>query len=109
VDEVEGLLRRLALNDDGLLDAVLVGEPGHDPTAALRRKLDLLVRLGALLALGAAMPSLRTTVHQARQAGASDSEIAEVLIAVGPAVGAARIVAAAPRLASALGYDVNSD
>ena len=42
----------------------------------------------------------------ARAAGATNDEIVDVLITVAPAVGAARVVGAAPRLALAIDYDV---
>jgi hypothetical protein len=93
VDDVELLLRRLSLNDERSVEMVMVH--GHDLERGpvLTPKLDLLVRLGALLALGAA----------------TDEEIVGVLIAVAPAVGLARVVASAPRLASAIGYDIFQD
>jgi alkylhydroperoxidase/carboxymuconolactone decarboxylase family protein YurZ len=107
VDEVERLLRHLALNDEELVGQVLVGDT--EPHAALDTKVELLVRLGALLALGAATASLRGTVQRAREAGATESEIAEVLVAIGPAAGLARVVSEAPRLAVALGYELDAD
>jgi alkylhydroperoxidase/carboxymuconolactone decarboxylase family protein YurZ len=110
MDEVERLLRRLALNDETSVGRVLVSGTEPLPVAVLEQKVELLVRLGALLALGAATPSLRTTVARAIALGASESEIVEVLVAVGPAVGlVARVVSAAPRLAAALGYQVDAD
>ena len=81
--------------------------PGTD--TPLRPKVDLLVRLGALLAVGAATPSLRRTVELARAAGATETEIVGVLVAVAPAVGLARVVSDAPRLALAIGYDTEAD
>ena len=42
----------------------------------------------------------------ALQAGAEDDDIVEVLVTVAAVVGSARIVAAAPRLALAIGYDI---
>lgn len=85
--------------------------PGSDraPRTRLEEKVGLLVRLGALLTLGAATSSLRVTVKQAIEAGASESEIVDVLVTVGPAAGLARVVAAAPRLALALGYDIEAN
>ena len=71
----------------------------------LRRR----VGLGALLALGAATSSLRVTVRHALEAGATESEIVGVLVSVAPAVGLARVVSTAPRLALAIGYDIESD
>jgi 4-carboxymuconolactone decarboxylase len=109
VDEVELLLRRLALNDEESVGMVLAGGPDPAGGAALRPKVDLLVRLGALLALGAATTSLRATVDRAVEAGATEAEIVGVLVAVAPAVGLARVVSTAPRLAVAIGYDLETD
>ncbi len=80
-----------------------------EPGAMLVPKVDLLVRLAALLALGAATTSLRATVGQAKEAGATDDEIVGVLIAVAPAVGQARVVSTASKLASAIGYQLEED
>jgi len=103
VDRVEDLLRRLALNDErSVASALADGECGLDP------KDRALVRLGALVSVGAAPASYRLTVERAYAAGATDEEIVGVLAAVGPAVGFARVVAAAPDLALAIGYDVEA-
>ncbi len=109
VDDVERLLRRLAVNDEESVGMVLSNRPDLAGTAVLRPKVDLLVRLGALLALGAATNSLRAAVDRALDAGATETEIVGVLIAVAPAVGVARVVSAAPRLALAIGYDIEAD
>jgi alkylhydroperoxidase/carboxymuconolactone decarboxylase family protein YurZ len=42
-------------------------------------------------------------------AGATAAEIVDVLIGVVPVVGLPRVVAAAPKLAMALGYDTDDD
>jgi 4-carboxymuconolactone decarboxylase len=39
-------------------------------------------------------------------AGASEDEIADVLLAIAPVAGLGRVVAAAPGVAIALGYDI---
>ena len=109
VDETERLLRRLALNDEESVGMVLASGSDAAPSPALRPKVDLLVQLGALLALGAATSSLRATVDRAIEAGATEAEIVGVLIAVAPAVGLARVVSTAPRLALAIGYDLEAD
>jgi alkylhydroperoxidase/carboxymuconolactone decarboxylase family protein YurZ len=109
VDEVERLLRQLALNDEPSVREVLVTGDDGIARPKLDQKVGLLVRLGALLTLGAATSSLRVTVEQALQAGASEPEIVDVLVTVGPAVGLARVVSAAPRLAIALGYDIEAN
>ena len=103
----EELLRRLALNDEKAVDAAVGAAPlPLDEPQALDDKTRALVRLAALLSIGAATASCRATVEVARAAGATDQEIVGVLLAVAPAVGGARVVGAAPRLALAIDYDV---
>jgi 4-carboxymuconolactone decarboxylase len=109
VDTAEELLRRLALNDEKSVGMVLTGGSGQGSEAILKPKVDLLVRLGALVAVGAATTSLRRTVELALAAGATEAEIVGVLVAVAPTVGLARVVATAPKLATAIGYDSLSD
>ena len=109
MDQLERLLRQLAINDEQSLDRVLTRGSAAVTEAALRPKVDLLVELGALLALGAPTTSLRATVRRATTVGATESEIVGVLLAVAPAVGLARVVSSAPRLALAMGYDIEAD
>jgi alkylhydroperoxidase/carboxymuconolactone decarboxylase family protein YurZ len=111
VEHTEELLRRLALNDEKAVGSVLQAAPagiaGH--IGGLDLKTHALVRLGALLTLGATTESCRLAVEVAHSAGATEEELVGVLVAVAPAVGLARVVAAAPRLALAIGYDVADD
>ena len=99
---VERTLRRLALNDERYLRSALA-DPGIPN--GLDAKTQALIRLGALLSLGASTVSLRWTVERAIAAGATDEEIVAVLLAIAPAVGHARVVGVAPHLGLALGYD----
>lgn len=100
------LLRRLALNDERTVRSAIGASPPLSEGDALDAKTAALVRLAALLALGASTVSCRVTVERARLAGATEEECVAVLVAVGPAVGAARLVDAAPRLALSLDHDV---
>ncbi len=100
MNQVERLLCRLSLHDERSVRAALADPELLDP------KVQALVGLGALLAVEAATVSLRHKVELAQRAGASEEEIVGVLLAIAPAVGHARTVAVAPRLALALGYDV---
>ncbi len=105
--DAEQLLRRLALNDENVVRAAVGGDARFlDHGADLDAKTSALVRLAALLSVGAATSSCRTAVECARAGGATDGEIVGVLVAVAPAVGGARVVGAAPRLALAIDYDV---
>jgi alkylhydroperoxidase/carboxymuconolactone decarboxylase family protein YurZ len=72
---------------------------------ALDRRTRVLVRLAALIAVGASTESLRWAVELASTSGADDDALAAVLIATGSAAGSARLVETAPRLALALGFD----
>jgi 4-carboxymuconolactone decarboxylase len=98
-------LRCLAINDarlaeDGVGAAWVEAEALDPKTLAL-------VRLAALVAVGGAVPSFGAQADAALSAGATAAEIVEVLIGVIPVVGLPRVVAAAPRLAMALGYDAD--
>jgi 4-carboxymuconolactone decarboxylase len=107
MDRVEQLLRRLALNDEKLVGSVLARTAGDG--RALDRKAEALVQVGALLSVGASTASLRWTVELAQATGATDDEILGVLVAIGPTVGLARVVAEAPRLALAMGYEIDEE
>ena len=98
------VLRSLAINDahfaeDGCGGAASAS-PGLDP------KTLALVRLGALVAVGGAVPSYGAETDAAVNAGATVAEIVEVLVGVIPIAGLPCVVAAAPKLAMALGYDI---
>jgi 4-carboxymuconolactone decarboxylase len=104
--QLDELLRRLALNDERAVTRATSSGPPVPGGPALDAKTLALVRLGALLSVGATTASCRVVVDSARAEGASDEEIVGVLIAVGPVVGEARVVAAAPRLALAIDYEI---
>ncbi|MGA9859734.1 MAG: hypothetical protein WBQ18_17855 [Solirubrobacteraceae bacterium] len=108
MDVAEDLLRRLALNDERVLGMVLTHEVGGEGASALESKVELLVRLAALLAVGAPTTSLREAVSRAESAGASTDELVGVLVALGPTIGLAGLVASASRLAVAIGYDLEN-
>ena len=100
-------LRRLALNDARFAETA-PRVHGLDPEALDPKSLAL-IRLAALIAVGGAVPSYGEQVDAALSAGASATEIVDVLVGVIPALGLPCVVAAAPRVALALGYDVESD
>ena len=108
----EELLRGLAAGEESLVRSVLTVAPAVDCSSqlpsghALSPATSALVHLAALLVAGASTTSLRWAVERAIQAGARDEEIVDVLATVGAVVGSARVVAAAPRLALAIGYDI---
>ena len=106
--EYQERLRRMALSDDGFVRSMLgMGEDTIE-ASGLDPKTHAMVRLAALLAIGAAESSYNASAEVALASGASLDEIVGILIAIAPAVGLGRVVSAAPQLGLALGYDVDA-
>ncbi len=107
MDEYKQHLRRLAVHDDAFVDGILV-EGGSFATAVIGERTGALVRIAATIALDAAPATFQHAVAHALAAGATTDEIVACLEAVTPVTGAARVVQCAPKLALALGYDVEA-
>jgi 4-carboxymuconolactone decarboxylase len=103
----EELLRRLALHDEPFIDSALGLQIGDNEAAGLDPKTHALIRLGALVAQGAAPVSYSWAVEAALAAGATIDEIIGTLIAVAPIIGLARVVSATLGVALAIGYDLD--
>ncbi|HMB18261.1 MAG TPA: carboxymuconolactone decarboxylase family protein [Gaiellaceae bacterium] len=105
MDEYKEHLRRLALHDDALVEVILSEENALNESA-LDERTAALVRVAATIAVDAATASFQHAVALALAAGATSEEIVATLEAVTPVTGAARVVACAPKISLALGYDV---
>jgi 4-carboxymuconolactone decarboxylase len=103
----EEILRRLTIGDPAYCRAVMAGEPDAPPHALDARSVALL-RLGASIRSGSAGPMWQQRVGDALDAGVSFDEIVAALTALAPTVGIERVVAVAPDVARALGYDVDA-
>ena len=101
-------LRKLAIGDDALLDRVMSSDAASVRESSLDAKTHGLVRLAALVAVGGSPPAYRQVIDSARAAGASPDEIVGTLMAVCSESGTPRVVAAAPSVGLAIGYDVPS-
>ena len=104
VDYTE-VLRLLAINDARFGEDC--SATGRVESGALDPKTLALVRLAALISVGGSEPSYGADADAAVDAGATAAEIVDVLVGVVPVVGLPCVVAAAPMLAMALGYDVD--
>jgi alkylhydroperoxidase/carboxymuconolactone decarboxylase family protein YurZ len=102
----EETLRRLAMIDEGFVEGQAGLGVGPAEALALDPKTVALLQMGALVALGSPAVCLEWSAGRALAAGASQDEIADVLLAIAPVVGLGRVVCAAPDVATALGYDV---
>jgi 4-carboxymuconolactone decarboxylase len=103
----EEQLRRLALHDEECIESVLAMRIKGD-RGGLDPRTHALVRLGALLALGAAPVSYHWNVGAALDAGATPEEVLGTLVAVAPISGIARVVLATPEVALSIGYDLDA-
>jgi 4-carboxymuconolactone decarboxylase len=101
-------LRRLAMIDEGFVEdqAGLALDPPS--TSALDPKTAALLRVGAAVAAGSSAVCLEWSTGRALAMGASEDEIADVLLAIAPVAGLGRVVCAAPGVALALGYDIDA-
>ena len=106
MDDYKEHLRRLAVHDDAFLEAIAV-DGSSFAASVIDEKTEALVRVAATVAVDAAPYSFQHAVALALAAGATSDEIVATLEAVTPVTGAARVVLCAPKLALALGYDVD--
>ena len=102
-------LRRLSIHDLGSLDAVLAPVPEADARRCLDARSRALGRLATLFAIDGSVSTYGWATSAALGAGVTSDEIVELLVAMAPLIGTARVVCAAPKLALALGYDVEGD
>jgi alkylhydroperoxidase family enzyme len=107
VEATKELLRRLAASDERSIRDVLTGR--RCPYGGLDRVARALVQLAAMLAVDAPTTSVRWAVDVASGAGADDAALLRVLVSAASASGAAQTVASAPRLALAVGVDLEVD
>jgi alkylhydroperoxidase/carboxymuconolactone decarboxylase family protein YurZ len=101
-------LRRLAMIDEGFVEDAAGLGLGLAGTSALDPKTVALLQLGASVAIGSPAVFLEWSTGRAVAAGASEAEIADVLLAIAPVAGLGRVVCAAPDVATALGYDIDA-
>lgn len=103
-----GRLQHLALNQADFVEDAATAADGVWIEPELDPRTLALVRLAALVAIGGEVPSYGAEADAAVDAGATVAEVVDVLVSVLPVVGLPRVVAAAPRLAMALGYDADA-
>jgi alkylhydroperoxidase/carboxymuconolactone decarboxylase family protein YurZ len=99
-------LRRLAMIDEGFVQDEAGLGMDQAAASALDLKTAALLQLGASVAIGSPAVCLEWSAARAMAAGASEEEISDVLLAIAPVTGLGRVVAAAPEVATALGYDI---
>ena len=101
-------LRRLAMIDEGFVQDEAGLALGLVTTSALDPRTAALLQVGVSVAIGSPGVCLEWSTGRALAAGATEDEIADVLLAIAPVAGLGRIVCAAPDVAMALGYDITA-
>jgi alkylhydroperoxidase/carboxymuconolactone decarboxylase family protein YurZ len=94
----------------GLGEVDTAGQTWRDLMADVGRldpRLESVAQVAVLVALGGPEASFAVAVDRAIGAGLTPDELVQVLLAVAPTVGTAKLVRAAPALASGLGIDVD--
>ena len=99
-------LRRLAMIDEGFVEDQAGLGFGLSGTSALDPRIAALLQVAVSVAIGSSALCLEWCVGRALAAGATEDEIAGVLLAIAPVAGLGRVAAAAPDVAIALGYDI---
>lgn len=98
----QAMLRDLSLGDEASLTRLI--ESG----ASLNGRTVALVRLAALIVRDAALPGYQRAVQAALDTGVTIDEILALLLVLAKPAGSTTVVTAAPKLAMALGYDVDA-
>ena len=99
-------LRKLAIIDEAFVaDQAGLGL-GPAGTKALDARTAALLQLAVAVAIGSPGTCLEWSTARALAAGATDDEIADVLLVIAPVAGLGRVVCAAPDVATGLGYDI---
>lgn len=104
----EEILRRLALLDETFVADQAGLALGPAGMSALDARTAALLQLGVSVALGSPGACLEWCTARALATGATEDEIAGVLLAIAPLAGLGRAVSAAPDVAAALGYDITA-
>lgn len=104
----QDILRKLAIIDESFVEDGAGLALGPAGTTALDARTVALLRLGASVAIGSSTICHAWSAGQALAAGATDVEIAEVLLAIAPIAGLSRVASAAPDVAAALEYDIGT-
>jgi alkylhydroperoxidase/carboxymuconolactone decarboxylase family protein YurZ len=99
-------LRRLAMIDEGFVKEQAGLGLDLAGTQALDPKISALLQVGVSVALGLPGVCLEWSAARAMAAGATQDEVADVLVVIAPVAGLGRVVGAARHVATALGYDI---
>ncbi len=105
----EEVLKGLSRSDRDVVESLFAIQLENLERSGLDPKTYSLVRIAALVAIDAPPASFVWNIQTALQMGVKPDDITGVLIALAPTIGLAKIVAAAPEIAFALGIEVGPE
>jgi 4-carboxymuconolactone decarboxylase len=108
MQSAEESFRRLTIGDLRSIGTMTDSGPPGPGARRLDERTEALLRIGALIALDAPQSSYLVAVSAAQRAGVVLEDVLAVVVAIAGAVGSARVISAAPRIALAAGYDVEA-
>jgi alkylhydroperoxidase/carboxymuconolactone decarboxylase family protein YurZ len=106
-NDTHDIFRGVSQHDPTVLEGLLMSRLENQAASGLDPKTYAMVNIAALIAVDAAPASFIWQVGIALESGVTPEEILGLLVALNPVLGNARIVAAAPELAIALGVDLD--
>lgn len=101
-------LRRLRVGDRSSLEDALRDDDAWAYSCGLDGRVVALARIAAIVGVGPDVAAFQAACNDALAHGATRHEIVGVLVAVTRVAGTARIMAAAPELGLALGFDIEA-
>jgi alkylhydroperoxidase/carboxymuconolactone decarboxylase family protein YurZ len=104
----EEILRRLTIGDQAYLDAQINRHAEERESGCLDHVGEAVAKLGALTATDGSEATWQATVRAALDAGLTRDEVVDLLVVLAPVVGRTRVISAAPKVAHAIGYDVEA-
>jgi hypothetical protein len=102
-------LRSLAVGDRTEAASRRGATMDHAPSPRLDARSAVLLRLGALIALDAAQPSLQHAISDALATGFTAEDLIDGVLLLTPIIGSAVSVSVAPKIALSLGFDLDAE
>jgi alkylhydroperoxidase/carboxymuconolactone decarboxylase family protein YurZ len=107
MSDSEEVLRRLTIGEREFCRTLVTADLQASPHG-LDDRSQALLRLGATMMAGSSTPMWQQRVSDALENGLDFDDIVEALTTLAPTLGIDRVVAIAPELARALGYDIDA-
>jgi hypothetical protein len=106
--DLEELFRRLALGDTTYLDQRTLDRSTTRGDRRLDATGEALLRIGALASSDGSTSSWQHAISDGRDAGLTTDQLVDAVLVLAPVIGAHKTCAIAPKVAAALGIDIEA-